>query len=188
MNKESKRDLILEGLENLLPGRRFHEITLDEVARAAQVGKGTIYLYFKDKEALFAELISYQLERLARELAALESCPVDKLPEQVFDLVGGFIRQHRAGFGAAGEAASHIANLTGEQIEKLRNQSTAVVEALAGVMKKSLPVWGDEQAALNARILLWLVDGFMRSNFAREDCQLNSREILEFFRRGAGLK
>ena len=33
--------------------RQFHEITLDEVAQVADVGKGTIYQYFADKDDLF---------------------------------------------------------------------------------------------------------------------------------------
>ncbi len=187
MTKENKRELILEGLENLLPGRRFHEITLDEVAKAAQVGKGTIYLYFKDKDTLFAELICYQLERLAGELAALENCPVGNLPDRVFELVGGFIQRHRAGFGAAGEAASRIANLSEEQFDKMRSRSSAVVDTLGRVMKTSVPAWGEAQAVLNARILLWLVDGFMRSCFTREQSAVDAESVLAFFRRGAGL-
>ena len=59
MAKDNKREQILNALEQLLPGRRFHEITLDEVSRAAQVGKGTIYLYFQDKDALFHGRISF---------------------------------------------------------------------------------------------------------------------------------
>ena len=74
MRKENKRELILNALEELLPGRRFHEITLDEVAKAAQVGKGTIYLYFQDKDALFAELVCFRLGKLQEQLAGLAGC------------------------------------------------------------------------------------------------------------------
>ena len=64
MAKDNKREKILNALEQLLPGKRFHEITLDEVAKIAQVGKGTIYLYFKDKDSLFSEMVCFRLERL----------------------------------------------------------------------------------------------------------------------------
>jgi TetR/AcrR family fatty acid metabolism transcriptional regulator len=39
--------------ERLFKARQFHEITHDEVAQVAQVGKGTLYLYFADKNDLF---------------------------------------------------------------------------------------------------------------------------------------
>ena len=53
MAKKDKRRQIMQAAEKLFTSRRFHEITLDEVAEAAKVGKGTIYLHFKDKEDLF---------------------------------------------------------------------------------------------------------------------------------------
>ncbi len=40
-------------VEKLFTSRRFHEVTLDDVAQAAGVGKGTIYRYFEDKDDLF---------------------------------------------------------------------------------------------------------------------------------------
>jgi AcrR family transcriptional regulator len=47
-----KKQRIMQAAERLFRTRRFHEITLDEIAREANVAKGTIYLYFSDKEDL----------------------------------------------------------------------------------------------------------------------------------------
>ncbi|MBR7146019.1 MAG: TetR/AcrR family transcriptional regulator [Lentisphaeria bacterium] len=185
MTKENKRILILKALEELLPGRRFHEITLEEVAKAAQVGKGTIYLYFKDKDALFAELVCYQLERLSQELAALADCAIHDLPGRVFELVSNFIRRHRAGFGTVSGAVNYTANLSAEQLEKLRQCSSDAVDTLAKVFQKAAPDWSSSRTALNARALLWLVDGFMRSEFAREKSCVEIEEVLSFYKRGA---
>jgi len=43
----------MNAVEHLFRNRRFHEVTLDEVAKEAQVGKGTIYRFFSDKDDLF---------------------------------------------------------------------------------------------------------------------------------------
>lgn len=187
MAKTDKRILILKALEDILPGKRFHEITLDEVAKAAGVGKGTIYLYFKDKDALFAELIGYQLDGLAEEISALQNCAITVLPDKVFELVANFIRRHRAGFGTVSGAVNSTANLSEDQLEKLKKQSSLVVDTLAGVINKSAPQWSEQTAALNARTLLWLVDGFMRSEFAREKSFVEVEEVLAFYKRGAGI-
>ena len=187
MAKENKRILILEALEKLLPGRRFHEITLDEVAKAAGVGKGTIYLYFKDKDALFAELVCYQLEKLAESFADLADCTIEELPRKVFDMVANFIRRHRAGFGTIGSMAIHTENLSGEQIEKLFSASNQVVSTLACAMQKAVPQWSESQSVLNARTLLWLVDGAMRSEISGGKNQLQTDELLAFYKRGAGI-
>jgi TetR/AcrR family fatty acid metabolism transcriptional regulator len=47
-----KKQRIIQAAEQLFRTHRFHEITLEEIAREAKVGKGTIYLYFSDKEDL----------------------------------------------------------------------------------------------------------------------------------------
>jgi AcrR family transcriptional regulator len=70
--RETKRELILRAAERLFIGRRFDEVKLDEIAVAAGVGKGTLYLYFKNKEDLFAALAGEGTTEMAvriRELA-----------------------------------------------------------------------------------------------------------------------
>lgn len=52
-SESDKRQKIMRVVENLFTSRRFHEITLDQVAQDAGVGKGTIYRYFQDKDDLF---------------------------------------------------------------------------------------------------------------------------------------
>jgi len=59
MAKSDKRIQILDAAEKLFANKRYHELTLDDVAREAKVGKGTIYLYFKSKEDLVVQLVHY---------------------------------------------------------------------------------------------------------------------------------
>lgn len=62
--KEEKRRRILLAAEELLAARSSHEVKLDEVAERAGIGKGTIYLYFRDKENLFFEVTMSGFEEL----------------------------------------------------------------------------------------------------------------------------
>lgn len=57
MTVKDKRKIILTALEKVLKDRRFDEVTVDEVATEAGVGKGTVYRYFGDKENLFFEMV-----------------------------------------------------------------------------------------------------------------------------------
>jgi AcrR family transcriptional regulator len=68
--KKAKYRQILRAAEALVGRGRFHEITMDEVARKAGVGKGTIYRYFKDKDALFFELAMSGYDELADMIRA----------------------------------------------------------------------------------------------------------------------
>ncbi len=64
MGHIDRRKQIMRVVERLASHRRFHEITLDEVADAAKVGKGTIYRYFADKDELFFEVATSGFEEL----------------------------------------------------------------------------------------------------------------------------
>jgi AcrR family transcriptional regulator len=70
----------MEAAEKLFMTRRFHEIKMDEVAQAAKVGKGTIYLYFKDKEDLLFETVMSGFGELCKLLQdkVLDSSPFEE--------------------------------------------------------------------------------------------------------------
>lgn len=55
--KETKRLAILRAGEYLFGEHRYDEITMEEVAKTAGVGKGTIYRYFSGKEALLHAIL-----------------------------------------------------------------------------------------------------------------------------------
>lgn len=56
-----RRDAILAAALDEFAAQGFAAARLDDVAKRAGVAKGTIYLYFADKETLFQELIRTQL-------------------------------------------------------------------------------------------------------------------------------
>jgi AcrR family transcriptional regulator len=64
----AKRAAILDAALDEFSARGFADARLDDVAKRAGVAKGTIYLYFKDKEALFQELVRTSLVPLVGTL------------------------------------------------------------------------------------------------------------------------
>jgi AcrR family transcriptional regulator len=50
--------------------RPYHEVRLDEIAAAARLGKGTIYVYFASKDDLHTTLIAEGIDQLVAELKA----------------------------------------------------------------------------------------------------------------------
>ncbi|MGB7659252.1 MAG: TetR/AcrR family transcriptional regulator, partial [Pseudolabrys sp.] len=61
---------------------------LEDVARRAGVAKGTIYLYFRDKESLFQELIRTMLTPLVGTIEAMGQAdvPLPVLADRIVDL------------------------------------------------------------------------------------------------------
>ena len=66
---ERREAIVAAGLDEFI-ARGFTATRLDDVAKRAGVAKGTIYLHFKDKEALFQELVRTALVPLIHRLTA----------------------------------------------------------------------------------------------------------------------
>jgi AcrR family transcriptional regulator len=64
MTRQDKRQEIMGAAEMLFSDRRFHEVTLDEIAQAARVGKGTIYRFFSSKDDLFFQTATSGFDEL----------------------------------------------------------------------------------------------------------------------------
>jgi AcrR family transcriptional regulator len=67
---ERRAAIIEAGLDEFV-ARGFTATRLDDVAKRAGVAKGTIYLHFKDKEALFEELVRTAIVPLVGQLTKL---------------------------------------------------------------------------------------------------------------------
>jgi AcrR family transcriptional regulator len=84
---DARRNSILNAALEEFAVRGFADTRLDDVARRADVAKGTIYLYFRDKQSLFQELVRTMLTPLvgAIEAAAVRQMPIRALAELIVD-------------------------------------------------------------------------------------------------------
>ena len=62
--RQQRRDTILDAAEKLFFDKGMENTTMDEVAKEAEFSKGTIYLYFKNKEELYLGITHRGLEIL----------------------------------------------------------------------------------------------------------------------------
>lgn len=88
----TRREAILAAALEEFSAQGFSAARLDDVARRAGVAKGTIYLYFRDKDALFEELIRSVLSPVvgALELALKDQRPVREIAEAAVEI---FVRE-----------------------------------------------------------------------------------------------
>lgn len=64
---QKRRDIALSCRE-LFVSKNMSSITISEIAKAAGVGKGTLYEYFKSKEEIIFELVDLLLQEHSKEL------------------------------------------------------------------------------------------------------------------------
>ena len=60
--KQQRREIILKSAHTVFQTMKYEQITLDEVARVAGLGKATLYSYFATREELFLALCQNLLE------------------------------------------------------------------------------------------------------------------------------
>lgn len=77
---KSVRDAILDAADDLLTRFGYKKMTIDDLARAVGIGKGTVYLYFPSKEEIALSHIDRIIERLKSKL--WEIATSDRQPEK----------------------------------------------------------------------------------------------------------
>jgi TetR/AcrR family fatty acid metabolism transcriptional regulator len=96
--KGDKREAIVEAAIEVFAQKGFHAARISDVARAAGVADGTIYLYFDNKEHLLLSIFEEKMEFLRVGLLAVldgVDCPLERV--RVFARFHfDSVRRHRA--------------------------------------------------------------------------------------------
>ncbi|WP_344426094.1 helix-turn-helix domain-containing protein [Pseudonocardia ailaonensis] len=80
---KSREDLILDAAADLLVRWGYRRVTIEDVAKQARIGKGTVYLHFRTKESLFlAVLLRSHHGVLAGMAERMEADPAEALPSR----------------------------------------------------------------------------------------------------------
>jgi TetR/AcrR family transcriptional regulator len=77
---------IIDAAFEVLQRKEMHECVIDEIAKAAGVGKGTVYLYFKSKSELYSFLMMHMVDEMKAVIDSAkqsDSDPVSKIKKLV---------------------------------------------------------------------------------------------------------
>ena len=91
LRDENKRRLIVQTAVKLFSEQPFHKVRLDDVAEAAGVGKGTVYIYFKNKEELYYSLVYDGFAEMVDRLKVQVNQPVMTAAAKVRTVVAGVV-------------------------------------------------------------------------------------------------
>ena len=189
--KPEKRQQIMVAAEALFSRCRFHEITMDEVAREAGVGKGTIYRYFADKEELYFEVAIAGFDALCEMVeteASREICFREKLTRVCEALSGFFQKRHRVWHLMQSEDRRQLMG-QGRWHETWSRQRTRLNEALVGVLGAGVAT-GELRGDMPVSFLVACLRGLLRSRAheqrAKDVEPTPTSLVVELFLNGAG--
>jgi TetR/AcrR family transcriptional regulator len=100
IEKESRKADIIDTAAQLFSQKGFHDVKMDEIAERVGLSKGTIYLYFENKEALFFSIIQVRFSELTeqmQEILLLNEPFIENLKRFVTAFLG-FLEKQQAFF------------------------------------------------------------------------------------------
>ncbi len=97
----TKSDAIIEAADRLFTRFGYRRTSMDDIAREAGVAKGTLYLYFTNKEALFRALLARNVALAGRLCDAAQAQGGD-LTAQIFGQLDAWFGMVLDQYGASG--------------------------------------------------------------------------------------
>ncbi|MCP4606664.1 MAG: TetR/AcrR family transcriptional regulator [Proteobacteria bacterium] len=73
MNPSERREQILEHAAALFGQKGYHSTSIADIIRSAGIARGTFYLYFENKRAIFEELLDYLVIQIKKRIKIVDT-------------------------------------------------------------------------------------------------------------------
>lgn len=169
-----RRDAILDAAEGLISDIGFDSTTMDQIAERAEVGKGTLYLHFKSKSAIYLAICERGSRLLNDQMAAVLAKDLTGL--QMVEMLGNvylqFVQMNPQYFyafnyyeGIVAEDKVRDSEIAEKCEENAKRAMTYIVRALQiGMQDKSIDdsynpnqlgvmIWGASKGIINMAFL-----------------------------------
>ncbi len=176
--KERRRQQIMVAAKRVFSEKGFNKATMEDIAQEAELSPGTLYLYFKNKEELYASLslriLQYLLLRVEHVIEEKNGGPDEKikrLMEAMYDvyefdpliIINMFHLQ----------SSETLKNLSPELLSEIKDLSRRSLGGIAAIFKE-----GVEQGLFIDRHPVALADTFW-SMFSGVVLWLTSKKLID---------
>ena len=181
----------MRAAEKLFTSRRFREITLDDVASQARVGKGTIYRYFENKDDLFFQTAVQGFDELCGLLAEKVSGK-DAFAEQLLGAckqISEFFWSRRQLFRMMQSEEVRMHRFRGRMRERWMEHRKNLISAVAGIIRTGVSegtIRSDIPAEALAGFLLGMLRTRARGLTALPESARPLELVVNLFCHGAG--
>lgn len=159
--KEARRSLILDAAERVFQAKGIAQTTMDEIARDAELAKGTIYLYYKNKDELQLGVMLHAIEMMNESFekaAEQENLAIKKI-QAVGNAYWAFAEEHPFQFKMMCNADFPLReNISDELILEMNDKGSWVWKLLVGLIeeaKKEGTIKSDTEG-FSVAMLSWL--------------------------------
>ena len=184
--RERRRQQIIVAAKRVFSDKGFNKSTMEDIAKEAELSPGTLYLYFKNKDELYASLslriLQYLIIRLEHVNGNNEMDPVQKveaLVEAMFDvyefdpliIINMFHLQ----------SSETLKNLSEELLGEIEELSRKSLGAIAGIFQEGIDkgVFVDEHPIALADIFWSLFSGVILWESSKSIINDNKNYLIE---------
>lgn len=184
---EAKRTLILETAAGLFAHRPYHEVRLEDVATAAKLGKGTLYVYFSSKETLYLTLVregfAAMVQQARLDAGSSESSSWDRLRS----VINGLIRFGTTYPDLYRVMRSGMPELSPED-PHLQSNRRALTELVVSILTDGIRrgEFDDPHPGITAQFVLGVVRSALLYPTADMTPKLLEDHVMRVLRRGIG--
>ena len=193
MPRNDKKKQILTAVEQLAAKKRLYEITLEEVARQAKVGKGTIYRNFIDKDDLLFQLASSGFDELCDLLKQKipENGPFEQKLLVICKHINRFFAGRRQLFQIMQSETAQVCWPKGHFRERWAGQRQKLVSVVAEILSEGVRqglVRSDISTEVLAVFLLGMLRTQGRGLADSQESAKSHKLLVDLFLAGAGGK
>lgn len=194
LEKEARKKDIIDAAARLFSEKDFHDVKVEEIAERVGLSKGTIYLYFDNKENLFFSIIIERAKALYEQLEEASRCDADfqVCLHRFVSTYLGFFRTHEAVFKII---HSEKTRLDVETHYKMHDYLSGVLESLfkvvtelmqngqnAGVLRPDNP--RKLSTILIALLNVYTFQRIILGERIKQDKEVH--EVMDYFLNGTG--
>ena len=169
------RKRLKEAALDIFSEKSVHAVTVEEITEKADLGKGTLYQHFEDKEEIVVTLVEEAVEHLIERIRAYDSTP-----DTLEDMLEHLLNAH---YGFSTDAREEFLLLfQGKLLLKLQSDTLDELEEpylrYLGEIEEQVSVYLSPQIApLKVRRLACAVAGFVFGFFSFAMIGMTSNEI-----------
>jgi AcrR family transcriptional regulator len=152
LRADDRRRQILDVAKGVFARRGYHRANVAHICQAARIGRGTLYQYFDNKEAVMEALLADIAERIAQVLDARPTIPT--LPEGSYpprELVAAFCRRRLRKLLDAVFSDEDMLRLVAREARALGGPFDRALERIDEIVLRALQ--GDIELAQKMRLL-----------------------------------
>lgn len=140
--KQERRRAILDTARQLIEAKAFEDITMEDLARRLELSRATLYLYFRNKNEIYATMLAEGLRELEsgykRVLASGLKDPMDKLKGFALVFFDFYSRNHHYFDLIVTKRSELLKEVADETLNEFEAAGQAVIQPLVAIYQEGV--------------------------------------------------